>query len=76
MRWPQKNSRMDHLETNADFARRMGWGPGTVIEGDEGYGMERRTITAIGREKVLAVADVGGERTLDLYWRDWREAPR
>ena len=41
--------------TNADFCRDNGWGPGTVLEGDEGYGPERILITAVGREQILTV---------------------
>lgn len=48
------NPRMLPGESDADFCRRMGWGPGTLIVGDEGYGPTTLEITAVGREKILA----------------------
>lgn len=39
---------------SADICRKNGWGPGTEIVGDEGYGPSVILITAIGEEHILA----------------------
>ena len=66
------NPNMLPRETSAGYCRRMGWGPGTHIVGDEGYGPTTITITAVGQEGILAKADGRDEKTWTLECRDWR----
>ena len=61
-------------ETSAGYCRRMGWGPGAHIVGDEGYGPTTITITAVGQEDILAKADGRDENTWTLEHRDWQLA--
>ncbi len=49
-----RNSRMMRGESSANFCRRMGWTPGTVLVGDEGYGPMTIEITAVGERGILA----------------------
>lgn len=65
-------------ESSAAFARRMGYAPGTVLVGNEGYGDTYLTITALGREKILAQAwserhGHGYEKLWTLCYRDWQK---
>lgn len=67
----------------ADVARRRGWGVGTVIEGDEGYGPTRIRITAVGKTSILAVVvdgDTANSRGLEGLWtlscRCWGKVDR
>lgn len=39
---------------SAEICRRNGWGPGTKLVGDEGYGPTIIEITAVGSEAILA----------------------
>ena len=65
----------------ADTCRANGWGVGTVLEGDEGYGPTRIQLTAIGESRILAkcVSHNGeptpqhGETSWVLWCRDWKE---
>ena len=66
------NPSMLPRETSADYCRRMGWGIGTRIVGDEGYGPTIITITAVGQEGILAKADGRDEKTWTLKYRDWQ----
>ena len=66
------NPNMLPKETSADYCRRMGWGIGTRIVGDEGYGPTIITITAVGRVRLLAKADGRDENTWTLGHRDWQ----
>ena len=60
--------------SSADLCRLNGWSPGTVLEGDEGYGPERIVLTAVGEQHILARAVAGGmEGHFTLECRDWRE---
>lgn len=64
-------------ESDAAFARRMGYTPGTVLVGNEGYGDTYLTITAVGEERILARAwsERHGhwwEKLWTLRYRDWR----
>lgn len=60
-------------ESSADACRRLGWGTGTRIVGDEGYGPTVITITAVGEEKILARADGRDyENQWTLSCRDWK----
>ena len=81
MTWP-RNLDMRPGETNADYCRRRGWGPGTRLTGTEGVGTEWEhtdtiTITAIGRDKIFAVADGRDDRegNWTLECRDWQVQP-
>jgi hypothetical protein len=62
-------------ESDADACRRMGWGVGTQIVGDEGFGPTVWEITAIGRSSILTVTINGGrdkrECLSSLTCRDW-----
>ena len=68
------NPNMLPKETSASYCRRMGWGPGAHIVGDEGYGPTAITITAVGQEGILAKADGRDENTWTLEHRDWQLA--
>jgi len=65
----------------ADLCRVNGWGVGTVLEGDEGYGACRIVITAVGEKSILAreVVCCGHEKHASsregswvLSCREWR----
>lgn len=60
-------------EEPADAARRKGWKVGDVVEGDEGYGPERLTITAIGEDNLLVRSNSEREHLLTLNYRCWRK---
>lgn len=59
----------------ADIVRAHGWGPGTRLIGDEGYGPTIIRITAVGEQNILAIAE--GDRNWEFTWtlkhRDWKE---
>lgn len=64
----------------AAIARARGWGPGTVIEGDEGYGLTRLRIDYLGRRILIATAlrddhvyAEGEEGQWVLWCRCWGE---
>lgn len=64
----------------AEVARGRGWGVGTEVEGDEGYGVTRLLITAIGERSVLArEVDGDGAGVTEGSWtfgcRCWRRVP-
>jgi hypothetical protein len=66
--------------SSVELCRRNGWGPGTRLVGDEGYGPTVIRITAVGERHVLAVAESHQgvavdprERLWTLALRDWRE---
>lgn len=72
----------DTQENEADTCRRLGWAPGTLLEGDEGYGPSIIRITALGESHILArrvrdngkpVSDREGLWTLSC--RDWKRIP-
>lgn len=72
----RRNPHWQHGETSADHARRRGWDVGTRLIGDEGHGPTIITLTAVGRENVLACADGRDyENMWTLAARDWRELP-
>ena len=69
-------------ETDADYARRRGWVPGTLLAGDEGYGVTVIKITAIGEQKVMAYAVSHKGKATDgatyegmwtFAYRDWQQ---
>lgn len=59
----------------AEICRRNGWGPGTRIVGDEGYGPLTIEITAVGVHSILARCVVPGGDSAEQMWhldcRDW-----
>lgn len=61
----------------AEICRRNGWGPGTKIVGDEGYGPCTIEITAVGVYSILArcVEPHGSEyeQMWHLDGRDWKK---
>lgn len=57
----------------AELCRRNGWGPGTRLAGDEGYGPTTIEITAVGRHSILAVVEgFTIEQSWSLDQREWR----
>jgi hypothetical protein len=57
---------------SAEWARRNGWGPGTVLEGDEYAQHARITLVFVGAETVVARWPDGREHPTDLGSRNWR----
>ena len=62
----------------AVICRERGWGPGTLLAGDEGYGVTVIEVTALGRSGILArtvahdgTATDGDESSWTLDCRDW-----
>lgn len=66
------NPHMKPGESEAAFVRRMGWGVGTRLIADEGYGPSTIEITAIGRDKVLCSWNGGREASTTFSFRDWQ----
>ena len=62
-------------ESSADACRRLGWGVGTRIVGDEGYGPAVWRITAVGETSILKVTE-GAQSSFEglatLGCRDWQ----
>lgn len=56
---------------SAETCRARGWGPGTRLIGDEGYGPTVIRITALGERRILAVA----ESHNGIPYGPWDEAP-
>lgn len=65
--------------TDAELCRRNGWGAGTYLVGDEGYGPTTIEITAVGERCILA-RTVAPRRASETTWtlrnRDWNRAER
>lgn len=67
--------------TDADLCRKNGWGPGTRLVGNEGYGDTVIEITAVGERGILAkrISHDGepSRSELETSWtlqcRDWSE---
>lgn len=73
---------LNHRLTEAAVCQANGWGPGTYLAGDEGYGVTIIKITAVGEDGLLArmVAHdgkprAGRENSWVLWCREWREVP-
>ena len=73
------------MTNDAETCRASGWGPGTVLVGDEGDGPDAIRLTAVGERSVLAVhvaarrdgawrSGRGRECNWTLECRDWRPA--
>lgn len=63
---------LNSMRPSSAIARARGWGPGTVIEGDEGYGPERIEIRYVGQTVVArAVNGSGQENNWTLRARCW-----
>lgn len=69
--------------TDAQRCRKNGWKPGTLLAGDEGYGVTVIRITAVGEEGILAravshdgVSMTRREAPWTLRCRNWRKAAR
>jgi hypothetical protein len=67
--------------SDADVCRERGWGPGTYLVGDEGYGPTVIKITAVGERGILAKQishngkpSDGSESAWTLSCRDWKQA--
>lgn len=58
-------------ESETDFCRRMGWGPGTKLTADDGTVIE---LVFVGHNKILAYWN-GEKREIDttIGCRDWME---
>lgn len=70
---PTENSKL----SSAELCRRNGWTVGTRLVGDEGYGPDTITITAIGERHILARSDyqlMNHETIWTLHCRDWKVA--
>src|SRR6266852_611278 len=64
-------SRTDAMN-DVQKCKRNGWKPGTRLVGDEGWGPTVIEITAIGRERILAVEiSHNGEPDADGLEDDW-----
>lgn len=69
--------------SSAEICRQNGWGPGTRLVGDEGYGPTVIEITAVGRTGILALPishnGIPEVRPYENSWtldcRDWKEVP-
>jgi len=66
--------------TDADLCRSRGWGPGTRLVGDEGFGPTMIKLTAVGEKRILAKILSHGGQQVDadeslwtLSCRVWRE---
>jgi hypothetical protein len=66
--------------TDAERCRKNGWKPGTLLAGDEGYGVTVIRITAVGEDRLLAraIEHAGkpvnwGEQNWTLICRKWRK---
>ena len=65
----------------AIVCRERGWGPGTRIAGDEGYGETVIEITAVGEQRIMArmishkgeISRWASENMWVLDGRDWRQ---
>lgn len=71
---------MNRGKTEAETLRLNGWGPGDILEGDEGYGPEQIKIIVVGGEKFICRwkhlgADAFGPETgtTTLTCREWRK---
>jgi hypothetical protein len=69
---------LDSRLSSAELCRANGWGPGTRLVGDEGYGPTVIEITAIGSDDILAKMIShngepcnGVENKWGLEHRDW-----
>ena len=69
--------------TDADLCRSHGWGPGTRLVGDEGYGPTVIEITAVGEKWILAktLSHRGEQVDPDEgFWtlscRKWKKVPK
>ena len=71
-RWEVMGSRL----SDADICRENGWAAGTVLEGDDGRGLVRIMITAVGEGTVLA-RQISRDGSMEAIWtlkhREWRE---
>lgn len=72
-------STKNHGRNDAEMCRERGWGPGTRLVGDEGYGPTVIEITALGESMLLAKAISrkgkpvkDRENSWTLSCRDWR----
>ena len=72
------------MRSDAAICRANGWGPGTQLVGDEGYGPTTIEITAVGEESILAKEiSHRGQPSTDrdegmwtLSCRDWQPVDR
>lgn len=69
--------------TDAQRCRRNGWGPGTLLAGDEGYGVTVIRITAVGEDGIMARAIEHDGKPIEcseggwtLFCRRWRKVAR
>jgi hypothetical protein len=57
--------------SSAELCRTNGWGPGTRLVGDEGYGPTVLEITAVGERSILAKAISFNGEPADGYESKW-----
>lgn len=62
---------LNSRRSSAALCRVNRWRAGHMLEGDEGYGPERLTLTAIGDDSILARGPCGYESTWTLADRCW-----
>jgi hypothetical protein len=60
----------------ADLCRANGWGPGTILSGDEGYGPTLIEVTAVGETNVLAVTLSHNGRPHGRHENNWSLSER
>jgi len=71
------NSKAAQAMSDADLCRANGWGAGTVLIGEQGYGPDEIRITAIGERSILAISKSSSrEESWTLHHRDWRKVSR
>jgi hypothetical protein len=71
--WPS-GYKPGNRASSAALCRERQWTVGTRIIGTDGADTQHATITAIGKDLVLADVDQVGEIPLDLRYRSWRPA--
>ncbi|GBO89244.1 DUF7241 domain-containing protein [Marinobacter salsuginis] len=71
---------MNRGKTEADTLKINGWGPGDILEGDEGYGPDQIKIIAVGNERFIGqwrnreTGDFDRESpNITLTCREWRK---
>ncbi len=70
---------MKRGKTDRETVELNGWKVGDVLEGDDGYGLQRIKITAIGHDAILCRwdydcdGDWSGDKLTTLNLREWRK---
>lgn len=80
---PKFSIRIGEGINSAELCRKNGWGVGTRLIGDEGYGPTVIELTAIGEDSLLAktishngeIEEYPREGSWSLQNRDWKRVP-